>query len=162
MRRTGFLTLLLAVLALVAPGSNAPAYDLFGSDIPGGGIQANVDACAAVCNANPSCQAFTWIAVSGPRALPVGSCFLKNSVPTPSFNPDCPSNAACKSGFKTASWCGETPARDVAPGVPGQDVVLSCPASAPTCGPRRSQNCEGWFIFKSCSPTQTTDFFCQQ
>jgi len=162
MQRTRVSTLLLILLTLLAPGANLRAYDLFGSDIPGGGVVANVDACSAACSANPSCLAFTWIAVSTPpRFLPVGSCFLKNAVPTPAFNPTCPSNAACRSGYKRATWCGETPAREVAPGVLGQDVVLACPAATPNCGPIRSQNCEGWFIFKTCSPTQTTDFFCQ-
>jgi PAN domain-containing protein len=139
---------------------NAYGYDLFGNDI-GAVPAANADACAAACNANSNCVAWTWVraGLKGPGAV----CFLKNPAPAPSFNSVCKTNVDCLSGLKRSDgWCGESPNRN-APGstsVLGQGQVLSCP-SGKSCGPKVSQTCTGWWIFKSCTKTQTVDFFCQ-
>lgn len=145
------------------------AFDRLGSDIGLAVTVANANACNTLCNGNPSCQA--WVLVN-PGNSRFGNtaplCFLKNAIPPPSFNTTCPTNAACVSGIKrTDGWCGETPAREVAAGILGQDAVLTCMAGV-TCGPKMmntSKTTVCWFLFfpYPCHETvkvQTTDFFC--
>jgi hypothetical protein len=141
---------------------NAYGYDLFGSDIdPAGLIVGNADQCAAACNSNANCAAWTFVKAWG-------KCFLKkNPVPTPSFTTNCPSNNECVSGLKRSDgWCGESP-RQTFPGsgAYGQGQVLTCPAGQ-TCGPKISgggfQVCWALFIPYPChgEKIQTTDWFC--
>ncbi len=152
--------LLLAILMLSASFTFiAYGYDLFGSDIGAVAVQ-NPDQCAAACNANSNCLAWTFVraGLKGSSAM----CFLKNPVPAPSFNSVCKTNTDCLSGLKRSDgWCGESPNRNAqgSQSVLGQGVVLSC-ASGLTCKPKVSRTCTGWWIFKSCSNTQTVDFFC--
>jgi hypothetical protein len=158
--------LLLVVALTLSPSFDAHAYDFFGNDIAGLDVQ-NVNQCAAACNANPRCLAWTFVKAG--RMGPTARCFLKNPIPSPSFNATCPTNAECLSGVKRSDgWCGETPLRAVQgnQNVLGQGQVLSCP-SGQSCRPRilggGTQVC--WFLFfpypcKS-EKIQTTDFFCQ-
>ena len=147
---------------------NSHAYDLFGSDIGPGVLVATPDQCAAACDGNASCLAWTF--VRPPLKHPTSPvCFLKNAVPTPSLNSTCTSNAVCLSGIKRSDgWCGETPNQNVGgSGVQGQGQVLSCPSGL-TCKARvPPPRPKPWYCFflpflDECQPVkiQTTDFFC--
>ncbi|MBI5044128.1 MAG: PAN domain-containing protein [Nitrospirae bacterium] len=153
---------ILAVILLLSANFNAYGYDFFGSDIASV-LVTTPDQCAAACNGNANCQAWTF--VRPPLKHPTSAvCFLKNTVPAPSLNSVCTSNSVCLSGItRSDGWCGETPLRNVGgSGVQGQDQVLSCP-SGQSCRPRITQTYETcWFFFKCRGPKiQTTDFFCQ-
>jgi hypothetical protein len=153
------------LIVVLSTSLDVRSYDFFGNDIAGLDVQ-NADQCAAACNGNANCQAWTFVKAG--RLGPSARCFLKNPVPAPSFNSTCPSHNECISGLKRSDgWCGETPSRFL-PGsqILGQGQVLSCPASQ-TCGPRvtRAPDHWCWFLFfpYRChgEKLQTTDFFCQ-
>src|SRR5574340_1563559 len=67
----------LVAITLLSATFNAHAYDLFGSDIAGIDVQ-TADQCAAACNGNANCLAWTFVraGLKGPSAR----CFLKNPV----------------------------------------------------------------------------------
>lgn len=139
---------IIVAIILLSANINAYGYDLFGSDIAGIDVQ-NSDQCAAACNSNSSCVAWTFVraGLKGPSAR----CFLKNAVPpAPSWNSVCQTNFDCVSGYKQANWCGDK----------SQGDVISC-ATGTSCNPRTSRSCSGWWIFRSCTTLQTTDYFCQ-
>ena len=159
-------TILTSFILVSALMLDAHSYDFFGSDIAGS-IVSTADQCAAACNANASCQAWTFVTAG--RMGPSARCFLKSPVPAPAFNATCPTNTACMSGLKRSDgWCGETPNRLVSgsQSILGQGQVLSCP-SGQSCRPRVSgggtQICWAFIFPYPChSPKiQTTDFFCQ-
>ena len=139
-------SMLFVVFLCVCASFSAHAYDLMGSDIAGSNVS-NPDQCAAACAGNPACLAWTFVraGLKGPSAR----CFLKNPVPAPSFNAVCLTNFDCVSGFRQASWCGDK----------AQGDVLTC-ATGTRCNPRTSKSCSGWWIFRGCTTTQTTDYFC--
>lgn len=141
---TRFLLAAIVLLAIVLLSAtlDAHGYDLFGNDIAAVAVS-NPDACAAACNGNSNCLAWTYV-----RAR--GLCYFKNPVPQPSWNSVCPSNFECLSGYKMENWCGDKLQGD----------VLKCTAGK-VCYPRRSRSCEGWWIFRTCTTLQTTDYFCQ-
>ncbi len=160
---------ILVTTLLLSSSLNTYGYDLFGSDIGHGILVTTPDQCAAACNGNASC--FAWTFVRPPLKNPTSAvCFLKNAVPTPSLNSVCTSNAVCLSGIKRSDgWCGEAPTQNVGgSGVQGQGQVLSC-SSGQTCGPKASaRRPESWYcfflpLFDVCKriKIQTTDFFCQ-
>lgn len=159
---------ILVTTLLLSPSFNAYGYDFFASDIASV-LVANPDQCAAACDGNANCLAWTF--VRPPLKHPTSPvCFLKNAVPTPSLNSVCTSNSVCLSGIKRSDgWCGETPLRDVGgSGVQGQGEVLSCPSGL-TCKSRLpTPKRKPWHCFflpflDECQPVkiQTTDFFCQ-
>jgi hypothetical protein len=146
----------------------AHSYDFLGADIGPGIVVPNADGCAAACNGNASCQAWTFVTAGhkGPAAF----CFLKNQVPAPTFDAACPDNIACVSGLKRSDgWCGESPGAPVqgSQSILGQGQVLSCP-SGKSCQAKvtggQPQVC--WFLgfipYPCHAPRiQTTDWFCQ-
>ena len=149
----------------------ARAYDFLGSDLGPGVPAANADVCNADCNANASCVAWTFVKAGAvPRLGGAALCFLKSSVPPPTLDADCSSNALCVSGIKRSDgWCGETPLENVgSSGVQGQGQVLSCPSGL-TCTNRvTARKPKPWYCFflpflDVCHPTQlqSTDLFCQ-
>lgn len=164
------LAVLAGTLAVAGAPSTARAYDLFGNDLAGFLVQ-TPDQCNAACNSNGACVAWTWVR-AGLKHPTSPACFLKSAASTPSLNATCQTNADCLSGFKRSDgWCGETPAREVAPGVLGQDVVLTC-AAGTSCRPRVTQGPDQvcWLIIPPIiiipypchgPDIQTTDFFCQ-
>ena len=134
-------------IVLLSANFNAYGYDLLGSDIAGIDVQ-NADQCAAACNGSSNCLAWTFVraGLKGPSAR----CFLKNPVPTPSWNSVCQTNFDCVSGYKQANWCGDK----------SQGDVLTCQTGT-SCNPTRSTSCSGWWIFRKCTPLVTTNYFCQ-
>jgi hypothetical protein len=153
--------LVLSILLLANFNFDAYGYDFFGNDI-GTALVQDADACAAACKGNTQCRGWTWVKAQG-------KCYLKNPVAAPAFSPACPTNSECVSGRKRSDgWCGEDPSRNVPgsltvagqPIVTGQGQVLFLPpARGLSCKPRVSTTCTGWWIFKSCSKTQTIDYF---
>jgi hypothetical protein len=147
-----------ALLMSLAPPAHA--YDRFGGDFGVGVSTPSPDGCSAICAANGACVAWTY-------AFATSTCFLKSSVTPPSLNATCPSNAACVSGTMTAGWCGDSPAREVAPGIFGQGTVLTC-AAGTSCQPRLlpgpTQVCWIpilWIPYPCRGPSvQTVDWFC--
>jgi|ERR1044071_1592449 hypothetical protein len=161
---------LLAVILQLSISITALSYDYFGNDIASLNVN-DANQCAAACNANPNCLAWTFVTKG--RLSPSARCFLKNPVPAPSFNSTCPSNNECKSGLKRADcWCGETELRFVQGSqILGQGEVLTCsqPQSCPSSGcgaillPAKTELC-WFFIFPyPChgKRLQTTEFFCR-
>jgi hypothetical protein len=155
-----------AGMLVLAAYPDVHAYDFFGSDLAGV-LVVTPDQCAAECDRNASCAAWTF--VRPPLKHPTSPvCYLKSAVVAPSLNSVCTSNAVCLSGIKRSDgWCGETPLQNVgSSGVPGQGQVLSCPAWQ-SCRPRtipgKPEVC--WFLFfpYPChgQTSQTTGFFCQ-
>lgn len=119
-------TLVLAGAVLAVTHTRAEAWDLFGGDI-GGFVAFSPDECAAACNANGSCAA--WTLVEPPLKHPTSPvCFLKSSFGSPELNATCTSNDVCVSGIKRSDgWCGERTNTTFGPNaVPGQGEVLSC------------------------------------
>ena len=55
-----FNRLLLVIIVMLSATFNAYAYDLFGSDITGLDVQ-TADQCAAACNGNNNCLAWTFV-----------------------------------------------------------------------------------------------------
>jgi hypothetical protein len=152
---------------LFSSSFSAYGYDLFGSDLSSV-LVTTPDQCAAACDANASCLAWTF--VRPPLKHPTSAvCFLKNAVPAPSLNSVCTSNAVCLSGVKRSDgWCGETPSRTVgSSGVLGQGPVLSCPSGLTCKSKVTAPKQKPWYCFfmpflDVCQPVkiQSTDFFC--
>ena len=143
-------SVILVAILLLSATFNAYGYDLFGSDIASLNV-VTADQCAAACNSNNSCQAWTFVRL-GLKSPTSAVCFLKNSVPAPSWNSVCKTNFDCVSGYKQANWCGDK----------AQGDVLSCPTGT-SCNPKVTQTYETcWIFFKCRGPKiQTTDYFCQ-
>lgn len=143
-------SLFLVAILLLSGNFNAYGYDLFGSDIGSVNV-VNADQCAAACNSNNDCLAWTFVRL-GLKSQTSAVCFLKNPVPAPSWNSVCQTNFDCVSGYKQTNWCGDK----------SQGDVLSCP-SGTSCNPRVTQTYETcWIFFKCRGPKiQTTDYFCQ-
>jgi len=141
-------------LFLLAATPVVNAYDRLGSDLGTGLPVTSPNQCNTLCNGNPACQAWVFVAAGNTRftnTTPL--CFLKKAIPPPSSNATCPSNAACLSGVKrTDGWCGEDPTDNV-PGtnnmIPGQGDVLTCAAGV-LCAPTQTtttRNKVCWFLF---------------
>jgi hypothetical protein len=139
---------LLVVSFLLAGNFNAYSYDLFGNDIAGFDVK-TPDDCAKLCNADSNCLAWTFVRAGLQGAS--ARCYLKNPVPTPSWTGVCQTNFDCVSGYKQANWCGDK----------SQGDVLNCLTPGTSCNPRTSKSCSGWWIFRTCTTLQTTDYFCQ-
>lgn len=90
------------VIFLLAVNNSVYSYDLPGSDITRF-LSKNPTACAASCDEIQECLAWTFV-------KDTSICWLKNSVPLPSYSNACPSNDECLSGYKHPSgqWCGES------------------------------------------------------
>lgn len=168
MRRTN--SLFLSFL-LIAVAWNVRAYDRLGSDLGPGVPVPNANGCNTLCNGNGSCVSWVFVATGNPRfANTTPLCFLKSAIPSPSFNPTCPSNVECVSGIKrTDGWCGEDPNHNI-PGsssIQGQGDVLTCAggglcASVPI---STTINTWCWFFFipypcHQQSKLQSFDHFC--
>ena len=145
-------------------------YDRRGSDIDNPKVSTPTE-CAALCDGNPSCQ--SWTFVKPPIKHPTSAvCFLKNAVPTPEFNPTCPSNTECKSGVKDGrgQWCGESNKVSYSGIFYNQGDVVSCLAGR-KCGPLVTpKKLVPWwcpFVFwipsvcDSGVETKTLEHFCQ-
>jgi hypothetical protein len=134
---------ILVIIAMLSANFNVYGYDLPGNDIKGLDAK-NPDQCASACNSNSNCLAWTFV-------KSWGRCFLKNPVPARSTLGVCSDNYNCISGLKrTDNWCGDK----------DQALELSCP-NGQSCSSRTIKSCTGWWIFRSCTTLQTTDYFCQ-
>ena len=132
MRLKNFRSFFVLFLLLVSSAS-VHAYDRLGSDLGPGFAVSSPTECAMHCDANASCQSWTFV-IAGIKLPTSPTCFLKNGVPDPGFNPTCPTNTQCKSGFKAPSqqWCGDAPQFTFNGVTMGQGVVVNC-AAGKTC-----------------------------